>query len=268
MATIDVFEDLDLVPSQQIRQYFLNVPFDRIDEASAVTLLDHSDPSAPFRYIVTPNADHVVRLSREPELSLYYDDAWMSLCDSRPVSLFARAVSRPMTHVTGSDLTVRLFRSVLRRGDRIALIVGNDKVANDVRAAYPDIDIRTHVPPTGLWKDIEAQKRCVDFVLRQPSRFVFIAVGSPQSEKIAHMISRNASASGIGLCVGASLEFLVGTKKRAPVWMRRLSLEWLHRMASDPKRLWRRYVYGVMPLLSLFAQEAIRRRPSQASPQR
>ncbi len=268
MATVDVFEDLDLLPPRQDRHYFLNVPFDHIEETSVVSLLDVADPSVPFRYIVTPNADHVVRLSREPELRSYYEDAWMSLCDSRPVSLFARAVSRPMTHVTGSDLTVRLFRSVVRRGDRIALIVGNEKVANDVRAAYPDLDIRIHVPPPGLWRDIQAQQRCVDFVLREPSRFVFIAVGSPQSEKIAHMISRSPKASGIGLCVGASLEFLVGTKKRAPVWMRRLSLEWLHRMASDPKRLWKRYVYGVMPLLSLFVQEAIRRRPSQVSARR
>ena len=250
------------------RQYFLNVPFDQIEQTSAVALIGAADPTARFRYVVTPNADHVVRLNKEPGLRAYYEDAWMTLCDSRPISLFARARSRSMTHVTGSDLTVRLFRSVVRRGDRIVLIVGNEKVAADVTAAYPDIDFRIHIPPSGLWKNYEAQQECVQFVLRERARFAFIAVGSPQSEKIANMISRCPSASGVGLCVGASLEFLVGTKTRAPLWMQQMSLEWLHRMASDPKRLWRRYVYGALPLLALFAQETLRRPPSDTLVQR
>ena len=265
MTTVDAFGGLDVSLPNGRRHYFLNVPFDQIDQSNAVAHIDATGPAERFRYIVTPNADHVVRLNREPELRPYYEDAWMTLCDSRPISLFARARSRPMTHVTGSDLTVRLFHSVIRRGDRITLIVGNDKVAADVRAAYPDIDFRTHIPPLGLWSNREAQQQCIDFVLRERGRFVFIAVGSPQSEKIAYMLSRNAAATGVGLCVGASLEFLVGTKRRAPVWMQRLSLEWLHRMSSDPARLWRRYVYRAMPLLALFAREAMRPR---SSPQR
>ncbi|MDY6962423.1 MAG: WecB/TagA/CpsF family glycosyltransferase, partial [Pseudomonadota bacterium] len=70
---------------------------------------------------------------------------------------------------------------------------------------------------------------------------------------------RHPHARGIGLCVGASLEFLVGTKRRAPRWMRSLGLEWLHRMLSDPRRLWRRYCYGVVPLLALFSREIAQR---------
>lgn len=244
------------------RDDFLNVPFDQIDQDTALSLMDTAHPSTPFRYVVTPNADHVVRLNRTPALRPYYDDAWMTLCDSKPISLFARTRSRPMTHVPGSDLTVSLFRSVIRHGDRIALIVGNEKVAADLRAAYPGIDFRTHVPPIGLWTNAKAQQDCVDFVVQERGRFTFLAVGSPQAEKIAHMISQHGDATGIGLCIGASLEFLVGAKKRAPLWMQRLSLEWLHRLASDPKRLWRRYVYGVAPLLALFVRETFRAKPA------
>ena len=62
-------------------------------------------------------------------------------------------------------------------------------------------------------------------------------------------------AADAALRVGAALEFLVGAKKRAPFWMRRAGLEWLHRLLSDPKRLWRRYASSVLPLLLLFKGE-------------
>jgi exopolysaccharide biosynthesis WecB/TagA/CpsF family protein len=109
----------------------------------------------------------------------------------------------------------------------------------------------------GLWNKPDAMLECVEFIEREQARFAFIAVGSPQSEKIAYMVARRGSAVGVGFCVGAALEFLVGAKKRAPLWMQKLSLEWLYRMAADPKRLWHRYVYGAVPLSILFAQDIL-----------
>lgn len=254
------------------RQYFLNAPFDQIERVAVVDLVARADPNSRFRYIVTPNADHVVRLNREPYLRPYYEDAWLTLCDSKPISLFAHARSRAMTHVTGSDLTVSLFRTVIQKADRITLIVGNREIGEAVRAGYPGVDFRIHVPPLGLLKNSQAQRDCVEFALREKASFIFIAVGSPQSEKIAHMLSREPSATGIGLCVGASLEFLVGAKKRAPMWMQKLSLEWLYRMITDPKRLWRRYVFGAVPLTMLFWREVMGRHSNaklfRASPHR
>ena len=261
MTSIELFAANDQAAVARPRQYFLNAPFDLIEHDAVVEMIAKSDPAGRFRYVVTPNADHVVRLNREPDLRPYYDSAWLTLCDSRPISLFARTRSRKVTHVTGSDLTVSLFRLVVKAGDRIALIAGGEQVVDDLRLAYPDVDFRVHIPPMGLWTNPQAQHDCVEFALREGGRFLFITVGAPQSEKIAYLLSQQPSATGIALCVGASLEFLVGTRKRAPFWMRRLSLEWLHRLASDPKRLWRRYVHGFVPLMMLFSVELRNRRP-------
>lgn len=265
MANLDVLEVLDAERRPAdfgARRYFLNAPFDQVDSTAVVELLANANRNSRFRYVVTPNADHVVRLNRDPALRPYYEDAWLTLCDSKPISLFAHARSREMTHVTGSDLTASLFKSVIQKGDRIALIVGAEKVGEDVRAAYPGVDFRIHTPPMGLWRNAQAQQDCVDFALQQQGRFTFIAVGAPQSEKIAYMLSRQPGAVGVGLCVGASLEFLIGSKSRAPLWMQKFSLEWLYRMFVDPKRLWRRYVYGAPPLLMLFMQEIRGRNPN------
>lgn len=263
MANVGSFDNKFLASPKALRREFLQVPFDALDQVAVAGFVEASDPGAAFRYIVTPNADHVVRLNRQPELSVFYNSAWITLCDSKPIHLFAKARAQNITHVTGSDLTVRLFQTVVRKGDRIVIIAGNEKVAADMQLAYPALDIRTHVPPTGLWHKPEAMQECVEFVERERGRLTFIAVGSPQSEKIAHMVSKRGKSVGVGLCVGASLEFLLGTKKRAPLWMQQLSLEWLYRMAADPKRLWRRYVYGAAPLLLLFARDMLRRTPSR-----
>jgi exopolysaccharide biosynthesis WecB/TagA/CpsF family protein len=238
-----------------VRRYFLGAPFDRINGAEVVEAIANVRSGTRFRYVVTPNVDHVVRLNQNRNLKTYYDEAWMTLCDSRPIAMFGRAMSVDLPHVTGSDLTVSLFQSVLQDGDVITLIVATDNIACAVQAAYPNVRFRVLVPPEGVSQSPDALQACVDFAALEEARFVFIAIGSPQSEKIAYELAMRPEARGVGLCVGAALEFLVGAKKRAPRWMRRAGLEWAHRMASDPKRLWRRYLYSALPLLRLFSIE-------------
>jgi exopolysaccharide biosynthesis WecB/TagA/CpsF family protein len=252
---------LDVPPARaassvdRTRHYFLGAPFDDIAQDAAVDLVEGSQGQSKFRYVVTPNVDHVVRLNGDRLLASYYDEAWMSLCDSKPISTLSHAVSLDLPVVTGSDLTERLFKTVIKSGDRIALIAANDEIARDMAAAFPDVLFRSFVPPKNVLGDPAGLQACVDFAAAEPARFLFIAIGSPQSEKIAHALAQRPDACGVGLCIGASLEFLLGAKKRAPVWMRRLGLEWVHRLASDPKRLWRRYLFAVVPLVRLFARE-------------
>ena len=91
----------------------------------------------------------------------------------------------------------------------------------------------------------------VAFVLAHPARFVFLAVGSPQQEVLAAAIAATGRATGIGLCIGASLEFLAGASRRAPCWMQRCGLEWLFRLCSDPRRLARRYLIDSPAVLAM-----------------
>jgi N-acetylglucosaminyldiphosphoundecaprenol N-acetyl-beta-D-mannosaminyltransferase len=237
------------------RTIFLGAPFDHVEFGEVLELLRHSEADDAFRYVVTPNVDHVVRLDRSKELSKLYDRAWLSLCDSRPIGILARCLSLKLTHVTGSGLTVAIFRSVVRPGDRIALIAANEAIVSDVRAGFPHVEIRAHIPPMNVSADRAAFQQCIDFVTEGRDRFVFLAIGSPQSEKMAFEISRDPNARGVGFCIGAGLEFLVGRKKRAPGWVQGMGMEWLHRMLSEPRRLWRRYMSSMLPLARLFISE-------------
>ena len=107
-------------------------------------------------------------------------------------------------------------------------------------------------PPMGFGEDPADVAAAVDFVLAHPARFVFLAIGSPRQEALALAIAATGRATGTGLCIGASLAFLAGAERRAPLWMQRIGLEWLFRLSRDPVRLWRRYVCdcpAVAPML-------------------
>lgn len=245
------------------RLRFLGAPFDKVDYDEVVALIDAARTDETFKYIVTPNVDHVVRLSAQPDLDGLYEAAWLTLCDSRPIAFLAKAASLDLPLVTGSDLTVRLFDHVIREGDGIALIAPNEAVIAAMRAKYPHLRLRAYVPPLGVSENPEEITRCVQFILRERADFIFLAIGCPQSEKIAYALSRVEHATGLCLCIGASLEFITGMKKRAPYWMNRIGIEWLHRLASDPKRLWRRYVFALMPFGWLVVKEFGQNRASR-----
>jgi N-acetylglucosaminyldiphosphoundecaprenol N-acetyl-beta-D-mannosaminyltransferase len=203
---------------------FLGIDFDLLDMAQVTQWLGTRDPRDPFAYIVTPNVDHVVKLEatpRDAEIWSAYDHAALRLCDSRIVAKLARARGIDLPVVPGSDLTATLFDTLIRPGDRVCLIGGDTAMLAELRARWPQVDFRQHVPPMGMLRKPDAMAAAEAFVAEAGARFTLLAVG---------------------LCIGASLDFLTGRKARAPLWMRKASLEWLHRLSSEPKRLWRRYL--------------------------
>ena len=99
--------------------------------------------------------------------------------------------------------------------------------------------------------EVEINK-CIEFVLDHPSRFIFFAVGSPQQEILANRIFQNGKASGLGFCIGASINFLTGNEKRAPIFIQKLALEWLYRVLQNPRRLWKRYLVYDIKIFPIF----------------
>jgi exopolysaccharide biosynthesis WecB/TagA/CpsF family protein len=158
------------------------------------------------------------------------------------LELIAHASGEDIEITPGSDLTRILFETEIDPGEPVAVIGGTAETIEMLRARYGLQDVRWCDAPMGLRSDPRAVEACADFAARNPARFTFICVGSPQQEMVARAIKGRGDCTGIGLCVGASLEFLTGETARAPRWMQRARLEWLHRLAAEPRRLWRRYL--------------------------
>ena len=196
-----------------------------------------------FRFIVTPNVDHLVRVSKEPDVfNPLYEASWLSVCDSRILELLAKFSGIPLKAVPGSDLTQQLFDNVITKDDPITVIGADKEIIETVKSLYGLDKINHYEPPFGLRHKPDVVAKTAEFIAKNPARYVFICVGSPQQEMVAKACLDRGDCVGLGLCVGASLDFLSGRTKRAPKWMQKARIEWLHRLASEPKRLWKRYL--------------------------
>ncbi|CAH2604119.1 WecB/TagA/CpsF family glycosyltransferase [Rhodovastum atsumiense] len=237
----------------------LGLDFADLPTEAAARHLAARPPQAPFGYVVTPNADHLVRLARQPALAPLYHGALLCLLDSRVVGGAARLLGLPCPAVApGSDLTALLLQQHLHPGERIT-IVGLAPHHLPALVARCGLAPPAHFdPPMGFDRDAGAFRETVQFVLDHPARLVLLAVGSPRQEKLAAAIHATGRAQGLGLCVGASLEFLAGAVPRAPGFMQRHGLEWLHRLASDPRRLAGRYLRDNPPVFALLLRERLR----------
>lgn len=223
---------------------FLDVGFTPLDKAAVLRAVSKRPASAPFSYIVTPNVDHVIRLQRNrSDLWPAYRAAWMTLCDSRILALLARQMGYSLPVLPGSDLTQAMFESVVRPTDKIAIVGGSSGDIRKLAERYGLRKVCHYNPPMGFINDPAEVRRTVDFIIQTGARYTLLAVGSPQQEMLAFRVRLGGGGKGIGLCVGAGLDFLTGVQKRAPRVMRLLALEWLHRLASNPGRMWRRYLY-------------------------
>lgn len=232
---------------------FLNLRFDALDfDAALDAIAARASLDAPFAYVTTPNVDHVVKLAKEPPRRALYERAWLTLNDSRILAGLARRADLDLPAVPGSDLAEALFERVIDRREPITIIGGDAGMIAELKRRYRLTDVRWCDAPMDLKKNPEAIVEAATFAVRQRARFTFICVGAPQQEMIAYAISLQAGASGVGLCVGAALDFLTGRMQRAPRWMRASGLEWLHRLLNEPKRLWRRYLVDGPYVFSLF----------------
>jgi exopolysaccharide biosynthesis WecB/TagA/CpsF family protein len=238
------------MPTNRIN--FLDLNFDSLTFQNVRERLQRVTPTSRYGYVVTPNVDHLVRLHREPALSELYEHAALCLCDSRVLRLLARLRGIQLPLVAGSDLAGALFADVIKSGDKIAIVGGSEGFLGDLRSRFPGIEFVHHAPPMGLRDDPAARGAAARFVCTSKARFAFIAVGSPQQEQIAHEVGLQQDASGVALCIGAGLEFLTGAQRRAPRWARSLGLEWAHRLATNPRRLWRRYLVDGMRIFPIY----------------
>lgn len=195
----------------------------------------------PYSYVVTPNVDHVVKLMDGRVRQDVYSGAGLKVCDSRILALLARLRGLTLSVYPGSDMTADLLASPAAEGLVIA-VFGPDRAAfNALAARYPRqtlkyLDAPMLVPGNLAWR------ASVDHAAHARWDVLLACVSFPKQEMFAHDLRAAGRETGVALCVGASVDFLTGRQQRAPRLFQTLSLEWLHRLLSQPRRMFRRYV--------------------------
>jgi len=201
-------------------------------------------PPDRYGYVVTPNVDHLVRYCLSERLRTLYAAASFVLLDSCFLARCVALTRRQRLRVCrGSDLTLRLLQQVCRSHERIVLFGATAAQARELAARFQLRGLRHVEAPMGFINRPEQLERCLaDIEAAGPFRYCFLAVGSPQQEEIAYRLQQRGRARGLALCVGASVNFLTGVERRAPLRLQRWGLEWLFRLVQNPRRLARRYL--------------------------
>lgn len=248
------------------RRRFLGVTFTPLALDEAVSRIIGRDPAAPFAFVVTPNAQHVVAAhSGDERFAGPQRQAWMVLNDSRILRLLSRLLfGRDLPVAAGSDVVLRLFERGVPADASLTLIGGDAEVEAVLGRRFGIRSVARFTPSFGFWKDPAEVEQCLAFVRANPARYVFLIAGAPQSEGLARRLAETPGVTGIGLCVGSALNFLTGRIHRAPRWVQQANLEWAWRLALNPRGHFRRVFIESAPILWIALMERLRtvRRPA------
>ena len=239
--------------------------FDEMTEAIVRAAADGQEP----QYVVTPNVQHIVLLATDTHLRRIYAEAAFVLPDGVSILLAARVLGQRIPQrIAGVDMFQALCQRAAGEGLRVFLLGGRpgsaEKAAAKMRDRYSGLIVSgTCCPPLGFerdpWRenDIEARIRAA-----RP-HFLFVALGAPKQE---YWIYEHARQLGVPVTmgIGGSFEMVSGVVPRAPVWLQNMGLEWLYRLAREPRRLWKRYLVGIVQ----FAQVVLRQRLNLPEPVR
>jgi N-acetylglucosaminyldiphosphoundecaprenol N-acetyl-beta-D-mannosaminyltransferase len=230
---------------QRTRVRFGRIWVDALTFAGALDEIEALVARGEGGTVFTPNVDHVVRAERDATFREAYAAARLSLVDGQPLVWASRLVGEALPEkVSGSDLILPLLRRAAERGYRVYLLGGLPGVVEEVAAKVardPGVAIAgLEAPVVGLGPG-PVDDAIVERVRAARPDLVLVALGSPKGELFAHRVAARIRPA-VALSIGAGLDFLAGRVRRAPRWVSRAGLEWLFRLALEPRRLARRYL--------------------------
>ncbi len=197
------------------------------------------------RYVCISNAHSVVTGSQDPAFGAVLREADMVTSDGAPVAWMMRRLGAPgQQRINGPDLMWRYCALAAARGERIYLYGGTDEtlalLQPRLRAAFPGLEIGGAVSPPFRKPTHEELARDIAAINASGAGTVWVSLGCPKQE--LWMAAQRGRVQAVMIGVGAAFDYHAGTIRRAPPWMQRSGLEWLHRLLSEPRRLWRRYL--------------------------
>ena len=215
-------------------------------------------------WVVTANLDILRRYVLDSDARALYDAADLRVADGMPLVWAATIADEPLPErVAGSSFALELAEQAAREGRSLYLLGGAPGAAKRccsvLERRFPSLTIAGTAAPLvsamPVWEEVER----IAEEMGDPADIVLVGLGSPKQEYlIAKLRQRFPRSWFVG--VGVTFSFVAGTLPRAPRWMQRAGVEWVHRMVHDPRRLAKRYLVDDLPFAFwLFASSAWRR---------
>ena len=219
--------------------------------------------SGDSRYVCAASVNNVMEARDDPAFRRIINDADLVTPDGMPLVWGLQLLGIPRaTRVYGPDLTSVVCAHAARCGVPVGFYGGTPEVLDDLivelRRRLPGLSVayRSSPPFRPLTEDEDAR---IDLeVDASGARILFVGLGCPKQER--WMAAHRGRTPAVMIGVGAAFDFISGHKRQAPRWMMRFGLEWLYRLVSEPRRLWRRYLGRNPRFAALFALQVVRAR--------
>jgi N-acetylglucosaminyldiphosphoundecaprenol N-acetyl-beta-D-mannosaminyltransferase len=245
----------------------LGIGVSPVSPSLALRAIDDWIASGHQTYVCVRDVHGVMESQRDPSLREIHKAAGMVVPDGMPLVWLSRWNGFAETErVYGPDLMLAVCERSVARGWSHFFYGGGDGVAEILVARlcrrFPGLRIAGSYSPPFRPLTPEEDAKVIDEIDRSGADIVWVGLGTPKQERwMAEHRGRLDAPVLVG--VGAAFDFHAGLKRQAPRWMQRAGLEWSFRLATEPRRLWRRYLRNVPLFLALVTLEALGLRSSR-----
>jgi N-acetylglucosaminyldiphosphoundecaprenol N-acetyl-beta-D-mannosaminyltransferase len=245
------------LPSRRI----LDMRVDATSYAGATDIIVDWAERAEPRYVCVATVHMVMEAYDDPDFRRIVNAADLVTSDGMPLVWGLRMLGlRSATRVYGPDLTPIVCERAARDGIPVGFYGSSEAVLSTMvgklQEAYPALQVvYRHSPPFRQLADMEVEEE-IQALRDSGARIIFVGLGCPKQER--WMQARRGAVDAVMLGVGAAFDYVAGSKAQAPDWVQSLGLEWLFRMVTEPRRLWRRYLYNNPRFLGHFGAQLIR----------
>lgn len=244
------FRKLLIILGTPIDDVTMDEALDRIER-----LIDVGRATGRGHQIATVNADFVVKSLRDAELRRILQESDMATADGMPLVWGARLLGVPLQgRVTGADMVPALAKRAAEKGFSMYFLGAGpgvaERAADILRKENPGLNIvGVSAPPQAPLDKMDPS--IVEACKAAKPDILLVAFGNPKQEKWIYRHANELSAP-IMMGVGGTFDFIAGVTKRAPTWMQKTGLEWMHRLLQEPRRLWKRYAVDLMSFSYFF----------------
>ena len=219
----------------------------QINNMTAKEILDHVDfcidRQKPCQ-IVGVNIDQAIRVIEDNYSHKIFDEAEIVFTDGKPIIWMSKWLKRPIVEkVSGPDLMLLLVKGLLKKDIKffflVVLKVLRSDAAKNLERMYRLQCVGTYSPPFGFEKNKDEMKKIITMLKHSGADQLFVGMGSPKQDIFIYE-NMNKYQIPVSYSMGAAIDFIGGSVKRAPKWMSNIGLEWFHRMLQSPKRLAKR----------------------------
>ena len=213
------------------------------------------------RTVIFANVHVIMQARDNPRFRALLNAADIVNPDGMPLVWALKALgSRHATRVYGPDATEHLLERARKAKMRVGFYGGSAATLNTlvevVRQRYEDIEISFMMSPPFRPLDEEEDARVVQQIIDSGTQLLFVGLGCPKQEQ--WIMDHYHRIPAVMLAVGAAFDFMANTKPQAPRWMMRNGLEWLFRLATEPRRLAGRYLKNNPRFVALFFYQWMR----------